>query len=71
MKDLRLEADPIFYQHVILAAHDQLLYTKFVPIDADDTEFEVQFTYKEENAIRYMGGYVVKNYKRSMMLGLL
>jgi len=68
LKHLQLEAEPIFYQHVTLAVHDWLLYTKFVPIDGDDTEVEVHFTYEEENAIRYMGGYVVKK-KRIMTLG--
>jgi len=71
VKHLQLEAEPIFYQHVTLAVHYRLLYTKFVPIDGNDTKVEVQFTYEEENAIRYMGGYVVKNLPKNHDVGFL
>jgi len=56
---LQLKAEPIFFQHVTLAIHDRLLRTRFALADTI-TVADVQFTYEEENAIRYMGGYVIK-----------
>lgn len=53
--------EPAFYQHVTEKVFKQLIKKNWVvEKDACDTsEVERQMTYEEENALRYVGGYIV------------
>lgn len=63
LESLKLTGEPLFYQHVTLALYEQLLCSKFRTADTASEVSAIQFTYEEENAIRYMGGYVIKKLK--------
>jgi len=51
---LNLRNEPLFYQHFTLILFEQINDT--CPWEAST----IEFTYEEENAIRYMGGYVIR-----------
>ena len=56
-----------------LALFDQMLFEKFED-DARPSEISaIEFMYKEENAIRYMGGYVMRKLreKKDLDVGFL
>ena len=63
LEHLKLTGKPLFYQHFTLVLYEQLLCSKFRITDTAFEENDIQFTYEEENAIRYMGGYVVRKLK--------
>ena len=63
LEHLKLKGEPLFYQHVTLVLYEQLLCTKFKTTDIAPEMDTVMFTYEEENAIKYMGGYVIKKLK--------
>ena len=71
---LNLSNEPLFfYQHLTLALFDQMLLDKFKD-DARPLETSaIEFTYEEENAIRYMGGYVIRKLreKKDLNVGFL
>ena len=60
MSDLQLEKEPVFYQHVTDETFEILIKKAVVPVAAPITNSPVSLTYEEENAVRYVGGYVVR-----------
>ena len=60
---LNLSNEPLFYQHVTLTLFDWILSNKFKNDARPSETSAVEFTYEEENAIRYMGGYVIRKLK--------
>ena len=58
LSDLQLEKEPVFYQHVTDETFDILIKKAVVPIAAPMTNSPVSLTYEEENAVRYVGGYI-------------
>lgn len=52
--------EPLFYYHLTLALFDQILSDKFKDDTRSSETSAIEFTYKEENPIRYMGGYVIR-----------
>ena len=60
---LELPAKPIFFQTCTSILFDIIIKTKFPVPDATQTPPEV-FSFEEENAIRYVGGYVVAALKK-------
>ena len=60
LEHLKLKGEPLFYQHVTLALYEWLLRVTFRLTNAVPEESATQFSYEEENAIRYMGGYVIR-----------
>jgi len=63
MEHLHLRNEPVFCQHLTLKLFEQNLSSTF-KIDTHALELStVEFTYEEENAVRYMGGNVLKKLK--------
>ena len=66
LKILSLAKEPVAYQHVTLKLLEEHLKeqmkSKSDPVVVTDDAIEM--TYEEENAIRYMGGYVIRKLKK-------
>lgn len=60
---LDLSNEPLFYQHLTLALFEQILSDTFKDDPCPSETSSTEFTYEEENAIRYMGGYVIRKLK--------
>ena len=60
LSGLQLEKEPVFYQHVTDETFDILIKKAVVPVPEPITNSPVSLTYEEENAVRYVGGYVVR-----------
>lgn len=59
-----LQEEPIFYQNVTLQIFEMLIKMKFIISDDTDTENTAKLTYEEENAVRYVGGYILRSLKK-------
>ena len=68
LEQLGLTGEPLFYQHATLVLYEQLLCSKFKTTGTASEVTDIQFTYEEENAIRYMGGYIVRKLKEKNMM---
>ena len=67
----KLEHSNIFCQSVTSRIFDHILKDSFpiyseLPFDSDNNNVQqqAQLTYEEENAIRYVGGYIIRNLKK-------
>ena len=60
-----VESKAVFIQTITLEVFEQLLSDTYIARTAQD-ETEVQFTYEEENAIRYMAGFVVRKVQKKL-----
>ena len=60
-----IESKAVFIQIVTSEVFEQLLNDTYIAKTAQD-EKEVQFTYEEENAIRYMAGFVVRKVQKKL-----
>ena len=60
---LELPAKPMFYQTCTSILYDNIIKTKFPVPDATQLPPEM-FSFEEENAVRYVGGYVVAALKK-------
>lgn len=67
IEKLDLTNNPISYQHVTLKYFETLIHNKMKSIAKDGSipaeETNITLTYEEENAIRYMSGYVIRKLK--------
>ena len=59
---LTLIVEPIFYQHYTRIIFDNLVKEK-IPTRRETTVSPTQLTFQEENAIYYVGGYIIKALK--------
>jgi len=60
LESLKLNDEPLFFQHFTLSLFNQMLSDKFKDSASASETNTSEFTYEEENAIRYMGGYVIR-----------
>lgn len=61
LEQLQLSDEPLFYQILTDEFFDQLLRKQLAPsANQGETEECLELTFEEENAIRYVGGYVVR-----------
>ena len=60
LSDFRLEKEPVFYQYFTDETFDILIKKAMAPVPEPLTNSPISFTFEEENAIRYVGGYVVR-----------
>ena len=60
-----IESKAVFIQTVTSKVFEQLLIDTYIAKTAQD-EKEVQFTYEEENTIRYMAGFVVRKVQKKL-----
>ena len=60
LESLKLNDEPLFFQHFTLFLFNQMLSDKFKDGASASETSTCEFTYEEENAIRYMGGYVIR-----------
>ena len=60
LSDLQLENEPVFYQHLTDETFDILVKRAVAPVPEPLMNSPKPFTYEEENAIRYVGRYVVR-----------
>lgn len=63
MNYLNLKNEPLFYQHFTLILFEQILRATFKDDSHPSEMSSIEFTYEEENAIRYMAGYVIRKLK--------
>lgn len=62
LQSLRVPSCPIFYQHVTAKVMEHVIKLKLPVPNAISTRSQsTSLTYEEENAIRYVGGYVIKS----------
>ena len=68
-----LEKDPLFYQHITDEIFNLLIKQRIkMPsqesqLEENDEMFEEMLTFEEENAVRYVGGYVIRVLKKQML----
>ena len=60
LESLKLNNEPLFFEHFTLFLFNQMLSDKFKDSASASETSTCEFTYEEENAIRYMGGYVIR-----------
>ena len=61
LEQLQLSDEPLFYQILTDELFDELLRKQLAPsANQGETEECLELTFEEENAIRYVGGYVVR-----------
>ena len=60
-----IESKAVIIQTITSEVFEQLLSDTYIAKTAQD-EKEVQFTYEEENAIRYMAGFVVGKVQKKL-----
>ena len=61
---LQMPGCPIFYQHVTANVMEHVIRLKLPATNTVSTSSQsISLTYEEENAIRYVGGYVIKSVK--------
>ena len=67
LEQMGISAKPVFFQLITAELFEQLLHDTYCCENAapEDND-EARLTYEEENAIRYMAGYVVRNLQRKM-----
>lgn len=67
LKTLDLPAEPIFFQSCTQILFDNVLQLKVsLPLPSNDSSIsDASFSFEEENAIHYVGGYVVAALKKS------
>ena len=53
------DAKPLFYQHVTIELFEQLLHEKLEEFNTEQPLSDINISEEEENAIRYMAGYVI------------
>ena len=63
LKSLQVSTDPVFYQHYTGIIFDNLIKDSIPSIEEKDVCLSA-LTFEEENAIRYVGGYVLKCLKQ-------
>ena len=65
LSQVDLNDEPLFYQILTDEIFDQLLKKRLTALqgDSDCTEDCAELTFEEENAVRYVGGYVVRKLK--------
>ena len=65
LSQVDLNDEPLFYQILTDEIFDQLLKKRLTVLqgDSDCTEDCAELTFEEENAVRYVGGYVVRKLK--------
>ena len=68
---LNLINEPLFYQHLTLTLFDWILSDKFKNDARRSETSAVEFTYEEESAIRYVGGYVIRKLKEKKSLDMV
>ena len=57
---MQLEKEPAFYQHVTDETFDILIKKAVAVVPEPLTNSPKSYTFEEENAVRYVGGYVVR-----------
>jgi len=60
LTDLQLDKEPLFYQHVTDETFDMLIKKTVVVAEEAPANYPKPLTFEEENAVRYVGGYVVR-----------
>ena len=58
--NINFTTKPIFYQHITLELFEQLLCQKLQEQDKSTADRNIIISYEEENAVRYMAGYVIR-----------
>ena len=68
LEQMGISAKPVFFQLITAELFEQLLHDTYrsKSTATDDGDDEVILTYEEENAIRYMAGYVVRSLQKKM-----
>ena len=62
LTSLEVPAEPIFYQHFTGIIFDNLIKLNIPAVENKDIDVNL-LTFEEENAIHYVGGYVLKSLK--------
>jgi hypothetical protein len=66
LRALQMPTCPIFYQHVTANVMEQIIKQKLPVTNSSTSSQSTSLTYEEENAIRYVGGYVIKSVKATL-----
>jgi len=66
LREVGIESKAVFIQTATSEVFEQLLSDIYIPKTTQYENDEVQFTHEEENAIRYMVGFVVRRVQKKL-----
>lgn len=66
LRSLQMPTCPIFYQHVTANVMEHIIRQKLPVTNSSTGSQSTSLTYEEENAIRYVGGYVIKSVRAKL-----
>ena len=64
LEEVGIQSKAVFIQTLASEVFEHLIGDTYVPKSVEDGNVEAHFTFEEENAIRYMAGYVVRKLQK-------